>query len=138
MPSLPVSDPTRINILPGFPDVARANLFCSTTPMHIALTSGFPEYDSEKDISPPTFGTPIQFPYPATPLTTSVNRYLLRGLSNGPNLSELSNAIGFAPIASMSRTMPPIPVAAPGKGAIPVGKLCVSAVALPEHLPWLI
>ncbi len=43
---------------------ARARISCeiSTTPTHIALTSGFPLYDSSKKTSPPTFGMPRQLP----------------------------------------------------------------------------
>ena len=37
----------------------------------------------------------------------------LRGSSNGPNLSGSIRAIGRAPMAKMSRRMPPTPVAAP-------------------------
>ena len=62
MPSLPVSEPTRISALPGSPVVARTSPSALSSPMHIAFTSGFPEYDSENTTSPPTFGTPMQLP----------------------------------------------------------------------------
>jgi hypothetical protein len=34
------------------------------------------------------------------------------------------------PVACTSRSRPPVPVSAPGKGATPEGKLCVSAVKM--------
>ena len=42
------------------------------------------------------------------------------------------------PIACVSLIRPPTPVAAPGKGDIPVGKLCVSAFNVGQYLICLI
>ena len=50
----------------------------------------------------------------------------MRALSSGPNRSEFRSAIGRAPIARMSRTMPPTPVAAPWYGSTAEGWLCDS------------
>ena len=62
MPSRPVSAPTSISVLPGLPVVENTSREVSIRPTHMALTNGFPEYDAEKQISPPTSGTPMQFP----------------------------------------------------------------------------
>ena len=45
-----------------------------------------------------------------------------------PKRSESSTAIGRAPIAKMSRRMPPTPVAAPWKGSTALGWLCDSTL----------
>ena len=58
-------------------------------------------------------GNPRQFPYPPTPATTPGSTRAVSGSSSGPKRSESITAIGRAPIARMSRTMPPTPVAAP-------------------------
>ena len=68
-------------------------------------------------------GTPIQFPYPEIPDTTPSKRYLFLSFDKGPNLSEFKSAIGLAPMANISRTMPPIPVAAPWYGSMADGWL---------------
>ena len=60
------------------------------------------------------------------PATTPENRNRLRGSVSGPNRSEFSSAMGRAPMAKMSRTMPPTPVAAPSYGSIADGWLCDS------------
>ena len=39
----------------------------------------------------------------------------------GPNLNEFNKATGLAPIAKMSLTIPPTPVAAPSYGSIAEG-----------------
>ena len=62
MPSRPVSEPASMSRLPGAPAVARRSPPCRSKPTHMALTSGLPAYDCEKWTSPPTFGTPMQFP----------------------------------------------------------------------------
>ena len=49
-----------------------------------------------------------------------------RGSSSGPKRSELSIAIGRAPIVNTSRRMPPTPVAAPWYGSTADGWLCDS------------
>ena len=48
--------------------------------------------------------------------------------SGAPNQSPSSSAIGRAPIATMSRRMPPIPVAAPWNGSTADGWLCDSTL----------
>ncbi len=69
------------------------------------------------------------------PATARVNRWRLRALVSSPKRSESSRAIGRAPIAMMSRTMPPTPVAAPSKGSTAEGWLWLSifsATAMPS------
>src|SRR6185312_2921097 len=71
------------------------------------------------------------------PLTTPANRYLLRALSSEPNRSELSIAIGRAPIVNTSRRIPPTPVAAPWYGSIADGWLwdsILNAIATPSPI----
>ena len=92
----------------------------------------------------------MQFPYPPIPATTPLKRYRLRAACSGvvcgryacigtpgcgsggsvgcsgPKRSESSSATGRAPIAKMSRTMPPTPVAAPSYGSMADGWLCDS------------
>ncbi len=169
IPSRPVSAPTIISRLPGPSARARTSLSSRPTPTHIAFTSGLPEYDGENDTSPPTVGTPMQFPYPPIPATTPLKRCRFRaasssvvrsssdpsggtggmpasrlyaprsiafGTCSGPNRSESSSAIGRAPIAKMSRTIPPTPVAAPSYGSIADGWLCDSILnATPSPSP---
>ncbi len=60
-----------------------------------------------------------------------VNRWRLRALVSSPKRSESSSAIGRAPIAMMSRTMPPTPVAAPSKGS--TARRVVVALDLQRH-----
>ena len=52
----------------------------------------------------------------------------MSGWSTAPNRSESITAIGRAPIAMMSRTMPPTPVAAPWYGSMYDGWLCDSTL----------
>ena len=60
------------------------------------------------------------------PATTPAIVRRTRGSSSGPKRSELSSAIGRAPIVKMSRMMPPTPVAAPWYGSMNDGWLCDS------------
>jgi hypothetical protein len=83
------------------------------SPTHMTFTVGFAECGSENAISPPTVGTPMQLPYPPIPATTPSSSHRLRSSLMGPNRSGSSSAMGRAPMAMMSRTMPPTPVAAP-------------------------
>ena len=50
------------------------------------------------------------------------------GVAASPKRSESSTAIGRAPIAKMSRRIPPTPVAAPWKGSTALGWLCDSTL----------
>ena len=113
IPSPPVFAPKRTTRLPA--PCAWASLISSwrMTPTHRALTNGFPAYVSSKTISPPIFGRPRQLPYPPIPATTPGNTRFVSGASAAPKRSGSITAIGRAPIVKMSRTMPPIPVAAP-------------------------
>ncbi len=137
IPSRPVSAPTRIRGLPGPSARAFTSSPTRAIPTHIAFTSGLPLYDEENPVSPPTVGSPIQLPYQPMPATISLNRCRLCAASStsagvseagwsGPKRSESSMAIGRAPIAKMSRIMPPTPVAAPCSGSIADGWLCDS------------
>src|SRR5690625_6800522 len=92
--------------------------------MHSALTSGLLAYDSSKTVSPPMLGRPRQFAYPPTPATTPGTTRRESSASRGPNRRGSMTAIGRAPIARMSRTIPPTPVAAPWYGPMFVGRLC--------------
>ena len=65
----------------------------------------------------------MQLPYHDIPATTPWNRWRVLASSREPNLSEFSRAMGRAPIASMSRTIPPTPVAAPCSGSTADGWL---------------
>ncbi len=60
------------------------------------------------------------------PATARVKRWRLRALASSPKRRLSSSAIGRAPIARMSRTMPPTPVAAPSKGSTADGWLWLS------------
>lgn len=51
------------------------------------------------------------------PPTTPGSTRAVSGASAGPKRSASITATGRAPIARMSRTMPPTPVAAPWKGS---------------------
>src|SRR4028119_51213 len=55
------------------------------------------------------------------PPTAWSSRYCVRAEDGSPKRSESSTAIGRAPIAKMSRRMPPPPVAGPGNGPPPAG-----------------
>ena len=69
------------------------------------------------------------------PATERVNRWRLRGEVSSPKRRLSSRAIGRAPIAMMSRTIPPTPVAAPSKGSTAEGWLwlsILSATAMPS------
>src|SRR6478672_7230411 len=63
------------------------------------------------------FGRPKEFPYPPIPRTTPSSTRRVSGASAAPNLSWSITATGRAPIAMMSRTIPPTPVAAPWYGS---------------------
>src|SRR6476469_6377499 len=62
------------------------------------------------------------------PRTQPSNRRRVRSLPSTPKRSESSTAIGRAPIAKMSRRMPPTPVAAPWNGSTALGWLCDSTL----------
>ena len=62
------------------------------------------------------------------PRTQPSNRRRERSLPSEPNRSESSTAIGRAPIAKMSRRMPPTPVAAPWNGSTADGWLWLSTL----------
>ncbi len=62
MPSPPVRAPYRITWLPTPEAFARCRSSWRSTPMQSAFTSGLPAYDGSKTASPPTFGSPRQFP----------------------------------------------------------------------------
>ena len=95
-------------------------------PTHITLTVGFGPWQGANFTSPPTVGTPIEFPYCPIPATTPENRYRFRSTSRGPNRSGSSRATGRAPMESTSRTIPPTPVAAPWNGSMALGWECDS------------
>ena len=63
--------------------------------------------------SPPTVGTPTEFPYPEMPPTTRSSSQRFFGSSSGPKLNGSMSAMGLAPMVKMSRIIPPTPVAAP-------------------------
>ena len=65
----------------------------------------------------------MQLPYHEIPSTTPLNRCRLWESSKGPNLREFKRAIGRAPIANTSLTIPPTPVAAPCRGSTAEGWL---------------
>src|SRR5699024_5043429 len=54
---------------------------------------------------------------PPIPPATPGNTRAVSGASSGPNRNGSITATGRAPIARMSRTMPPMPVAAPWCGS---------------------
>src|SRR5664279_5863393 len=97
-----------------------------STPMQAAFTNGFPAYDGSKITSPPMLGSPREFPYPDTPATTPGTTRCESAASAGPNRNWSITATGRAPIARMSRTIPPTPVAAPWYGSTYEGWLCDS------------
>src|SRR3954452_18663123 len=61
------------------------------------------------------------------PATARSSRSRERSLDGSPKRSESSTAIGRAPIAKMSRRIPPTPVAAPWNGSTAVGWVWDSA-----------
>ena len=63
----------------------------------------------------------MQFPYAEIPEITPLNIYFVLLFVIEPNLNEFNNAIGLAPIAKISLTIPPTPVAAPSNGSIAEG-----------------
>src|SRR5258708_3494281 len=69
------------------------------------------------------------------PPTTPGSTRRVSGASAGPNLSEAITATGRAPMARMSRTIPPTPVAAPWKGSTYDGGLCDSSLNVTAY-PW--
>src|SRR6266542_2812985 len=73
-------------------------------------------------------GSPRQLPYPPTPATTPGTTRLASSASAAQKRSESMTAIGRAPIARMSRTMPPTPVAAPWYGSTKLGWLWLSTL----------
>ena len=117
MPSRPVREPYRITLLPMPVACAVYMSAARSTPMQAALTSGLPAKQASKNTSPPMLGRPRQFPYPPTPATTPGTTRCESGASAGPKRSWSITATGRAPIARMSRTMPPTPVAAPWYGS---------------------
>ncbi len=92
-------------------------------PTHIALTRQFDAYASSNTTSPPTFGTPTQLPYWPIPPTARE-----KWSSGAPKRRPSSSAIGRAPIAEMSRRIPPTPVAAPWNGSTADGWLWLSTL----------
>ena len=113
MPSGPVGEPNSTTLFPGPGAAARWMSSCRMTPTHSAFTSGFPAYVGSKASSPPMFGRPRQLPYAEMPSTTPGSTRAVSGAPAAPNRSASITATGRAPIARMSRTMPPTPVAAP-------------------------
>ena len=80
--------------------------------------ANFVVYSSSKYKSPPIFGIPKGFPYPAIPeITPSLIHFVLAELIS-PNLKESEMPITLAPIQETSLTFPPTPVAAPSYGTI--------------------
>ena len=106
IPSRPVPAPISTSASPGEPARPCSSSSARANPRHITLTVGFAECAGANRTSPPTVGTPMQFPYPPMPATTPPNSQRFRGSSSGPNRSGSSSAAGRAPIASTSRTMP--------------------------------
>ena len=69
------------------------------------------------------------------PLTTPGSTRRVSGASAGPNRSASITATGRAPMARMSRTMPPTPVAAPWCGSTYEGWLCDSILNVTAQPP---
>ena len=113
MPSKPVRDPYRITLFPTPVALAVYMSFARSTPMHPAFTSGLPAKDESNTISPPILASPRQFPYPEIPATTPGTTRWESAAAAGPKRNWSVTATGRAPMARMSRTMPPTPVAAP-------------------------
>ena len=63
--------------------------------------------------SPPTVGTPTEFPYPEIPPTTPSMSQRWRASVGSPKKRGSMRATGRAPMVKMSRRIPPTPVAAP-------------------------
>ena len=81
------------------------------------------------------FGRPRQLPYPPTPATIPGSTRWVSGSLSGPKRSGSITATGRAPMARMSRTMPPTPVAAPWYGSTYDGWLCDSILNVTAY-PW--
>src|SRR3954451_23581121 len=79
------------------------------------------------------FGRPRLLPEPPIPDTTPGSTRLVSAASSGPNRSGSITATGRAPIARMSRTMPPTPVAAPWYGSTYDGWLCDSTLKVTAY-----
>ena len=62
IPSRPVVAPKRTSAFPVPCACARVTRSAGRSPTHIAFTRQLPPYASSKTASPPTFGTPTQFP----------------------------------------------------------------------------
>src|SRR5665213_127666 len=60
------------------------------------------------------------------PFTTPLTSHLVRSSARSPKRSELSCAMGLAPMVKISRLIPPTPVAAPWYGSSADGWLCDS------------
>src|SRR5205823_10480260 len=78
---------------------------------------------SSKTASPPTVGTPTLLPY--WPIPATARR---KDQFGEPKRSPSSSATGLAPIATMSRRIPPTPVAAPWNGSTALGWLWLSTL----------
>ena len=113
IPSPPVFAPYRTTRFPAPAAFANLMSLCFITPTQRAFTSGLPKYVSSKTTSPPILARPRQFPYPPTPAITPGKTRRVSAASAGPNRSGSITAMGRAPIVKISRTIPPIPVAAP-------------------------
>ena len=90
-----------------------------TNPSETTFTRQFSSKRGEKKTSPPRLGTPSASPYCQIPSTTprTISRTgAARGPSGSPNRSASRTPITSAPMQATSRTMPPIPVAAPSVG----------------------
>src|SRR5579872_3281548 len=74
-------------------------------------------------------------PYAEIPATTPPTMRVTAGSSGGPKRSESRSAVGRAPIARMSRMIPPTPVAAPWNGATALGWLWLSILNTAAHPP---
>src|ERR1700730_10428514 len=61
-------------------------------------------------------------PYPAMPATTPSSSRAVFGCEGEPKRSELSEAIGRAPMVKTSRRMPPTPLARPLQDARALGR----------------
>ena len=62
IPSRPVVAPYSTTAWPAVRAFARVTRSLGSSPTHIAFTSTLSRYASSKRVSPPTFGTPTQFP----------------------------------------------------------------------------
>ncbi len=126
MPSRPVWAPIRSMRLPSPSARAGRRRSAGASPTHMTFTVGLVEWGSANFSSPPTVGTPIEFPYCPIPATTPDSSHRFRGSSSEPNRRGSRRATGRAPIERTSRTIPPTPVAAPWKGSTAEGWLWLS------------